>query len=61
MNIERAIEIAVEAHKGVLDKGGNPYVLHPLRMMFTVNTEEEKIVAVCMTSSKMLPTGILSD
>ena len=34
MNLERAIEIAVEAHKGVVDKGGNPYVLHPLRMMF---------------------------
>ena len=46
MNLERAIEIAVEAHKGVLDKGGNPYVLHPLRMMFAVKTEEEKIVAV---------------
>jgi (p)ppGpp synthase/HD superfamily hydrolase len=46
MNLERAIEIAVEAHKGDLDKGGNPYVLHPLRMMFTVRTEEEKIVAV---------------
>ena len=46
MNLERAIEIAVEAHKGVSDKGGNPYVLHPLRMMFAVNTDEEKIVAV---------------
>jgi (p)ppGpp synthase/HD superfamily hydrolase len=46
MNLERAIEIAVEAHKGVVDKGGNPYVLHPLRMMFAVKTEEEKIVAV---------------
>jgi (p)ppGpp synthase/HD superfamily hydrolase len=46
MNLERAIEIAVEAHKGVLDKGGNPYVLHPLRMMFAVKTEDEKIVAV---------------
>jgi (p)ppGpp synthase/HD superfamily hydrolase len=46
MNLERAIEIAVEAHKGVLDKGGSPYVLHPLRMMFAVNTDEEKIVAV---------------
>ena len=46
MKLERAIEIAVEAHKGVLDKGGNPYVLHPLRMMFAVKTEEEKIVAV---------------
>jgi len=34
MNLQRAIEIALEAHKGVFDKGGNPYILHPLRVMF---------------------------
>jgi (p)ppGpp synthase/HD superfamily hydrolase len=46
MNLERAIEIAVEAHKGTFDKGGNPYVLHPLRVMFSLHSEEEKIVGV---------------
>ena len=46
MNIERAIEIAVEAHKGVSDKGGNPYILHPLTVMQTLETEDEKIVGV---------------
>ncbi|MDC3409139.1 GTP pyrophosphokinase [Burkholderiales bacterium] len=44
--LERAIEIAVEAHKGQLDKGGNPYILHPLRVMMSVDLELEKIVAV---------------
>ena len=44
--LERAIEIAVEAHKGQLDKGGNPYILHPLRVMMSVDFELEKIVAV---------------
>ena len=46
MNLERAIEIAVSAHKGVKDKGGNPYILHPLRVMLSLNSEEEKIVGV---------------
>ena len=46
MNLERAIEIALEAHKGLLDKGGSPYVLHPLRVMFSLHTEEERIVGV---------------
>ena len=46
MNLERAMEIAVSAHKGVKDKGGNPYILHPLRVMLSLNSEEEKIVGV---------------
>ena len=46
MNLQRAIEIALEAHKGVLDKGGNPYILHPLRLMLQMDSEEEMIVAI---------------
>ena len=44
--MQRAIEIAVEAHKGQLDKAGNLYVLHPLRVMMNLDTEDEKIVGV---------------
>ncbi len=46
MNLERAIEIAVAAHKGMTDKGGNPYILHPLRIMISLTTEDERIVGV---------------
>lgn len=46
MNLHRAIEIALEAHKGAVDKAGNPYILHPLRVMLSLETEEEKIVGV---------------
>lgn len=46
MDLERAIEIAVNAHKGVQDKGGNPYILHPLRVMISLTSVEEKIVGV---------------
>ena len=31
--LERAIEIATEAHRGQLDKAGNEYIQHPLRVM----------------------------
>jgi guanosine-3',5'-bis(diphosphate) 3'-pyrophosphohydrolase len=44
--IERAILIAVTAHEGQIDKGGEPYILHPLRVMLRMSTEEERIVAV---------------
>ena len=46
MKLERAIEIAVEAHSGVKDKGGAPYILHPLAVMHSLETENEKIVGV---------------
>lgn len=44
--LERAIAIAAEAHAGQTDKGGQPYVLHPLRVMLRVATESERIAAV---------------
>ncbi len=44
--LERAIEIAVLAHKDQVDKAGKPYILHPLRLMFKMQTENEMIVAV---------------
>lgn len=44
--LEKAIAVAVEAHCGKKDKGGQPYILHPLRVMLRMETEEEQIVAV---------------
>src|SRR5688572_11029433 len=44
--LEKAISIAVEAHRGQLDKSGAPYILHPLSVMARVDGETEKIVAV---------------
>lgn len=47
MNIlERAIAIAAKAHEGQVDKAGAPYILHPLRIMLRVSTNEERITAV---------------
>ena len=44
--IEKAILIAVNAHRHQVDKGGNPYIFHPLRLMFSREDETEKICAV---------------
>ena len=46
MDLQTAISIAVAAHDGQLDKGGNPYILHPLRVMMSLRTQEEMIVGV---------------
>ena len=44
--LERAIEIATEAHLGQVDKCGCDYIAHPLRVMVAGKTMEEKIVGV---------------
>jgi GTP diphosphokinase / guanosine-3',5'-bis(diphosphate) 3'-diphosphatase len=44
--LERAIAIAAQAHAGQTDKAGEPYILHPLRLMLAMETGLERIVAV---------------
>lgn len=44
--LQRAIEIATEAHRGQFDKSGKDYIGHPLRVMEMGRTEGERIVGV---------------
>jgi (p)ppGpp synthase/HD superfamily hydrolase len=44
--IEDAIALAAQAHRGQKDKGGAPYILHPLRLMLRMTTDAERMVAV---------------
>ena len=44
--LEDAIILAATAHRGVLDKSGEPYILHPLRVMQNVPPGDARIVAV---------------
>lgn len=46
MKLDMAILTAVEAHHGQVDKSGVAYILHPLRVMFEMDTDEEMMVAV---------------
>ena len=41
-----ALRIAAEAHEEQRDKGGSPYILHPIRVADMVETEDEKILAL---------------
>jgi hypothetical protein len=44
--LTRALVLAAQHHAGQKDKGGNPYILHPLRIMLRASTEEERITAL---------------
>jgi (p)ppGpp synthase/HD superfamily hydrolase len=43
--LEDAILFAVKAHRGQKDKGGESYILHPLRIMLRMKTKTEMIIA----------------
>lgn len=44
--LERARELATQAHQGQKDKAGKPYILHPLRVSERCQTDDERIVAL---------------
>ncbi len=46
MTLERAITIAAEAHAGQKDRAGAPYILHPIRLMIQMDSENAMMASV---------------
>lgn len=44
--LELAIEFAARHHQGQFDKGGQPYILHPIRVMLAVQNPNERMAAI---------------
>ena len=44
--LQKAHALAHQAHQGQVDKGGRPYIGHPLRVAAACETQDEKIVAL---------------
>ena len=51
--LERAIEIAARVHAGQRDKAGEPYILHPLRVMLSLGGKYERMAAILLTWSRI--------
>ena len=67
--IETSLRLALRAYSGKTDKAGREYILHPLRVMAKMETDEERSAALLhdviedspITAEELLAEGIPSD
>ena len=46
--LSKMISLATERHAGQFDKGGRPYILHPLTVMHRLRTEDEELQCIAV-------------
>lgn len=44
----KVILLATNAHAGQFDKGGNPYILHPMKVMHYLKTDDEELQCIAL-------------
>ena len=44
----RMLVLATNAHAGQFDRGGNPYILHPLKVMHYLKTDDEELMCMAL-------------
>lgn len=45
-SLEQALLVALQAHQGQVDKGGAPYILHPIRLCINGKSDDERLVGL---------------
>ena len=46
--LDRMLVLCTNAHHGQFDKGGRPYILHPLRVMSFLKTDDEELQCIAL-------------
>lgn len=46
--LSTSLKLATIAHDGQFDKGGMPYILHPLKVMHYLKTDDEELQAIAI-------------
>jgi (p)ppGpp synthase/HD superfamily hydrolase len=58
--LSKMISLATERHAGQYDKGGRPYILHPLTVMHRLRTDDEELQCIAVGHDLIEDTGISS-
>jgi len=53
-----ALFLAANAHAGQFDKGGQPYLLHPLAVMQFLNTDDEELQCIAILHDVLEDTAV---
>ena len=53
----KMLVLATNAHAGQFDRGGNPYILHPLKVMHYLKTDDEELMCMALGHDVVEDTG----
>lgn len=54
----RMLVLATNAHAGQFDRGGNPYILHPLKVMHYLKSDDEELMCIALGHDVVEDTGV---
>lgn len=55
-----AIKLAAEGHLNQKDKGGNPYILHPIKVMHYLKTDDYQLMAIGVMHDLLEDTDMIA-
>jgi (p)ppGpp synthase/HD superfamily hydrolase len=56
--LDKALLIATNAHHGQFDKGGTPYILHPLKVMHYLKSMDEELMCMALLHDVVEDTNV---
>lgn len=56
--LDKMLVIATNAHHGQFDKGGNPYILHPLKVMHYLKSDDEELMCMALGHDVIEDTSV---
>ena len=59
--LSRMLVLATEAHAGQQDRGGRPYILHPLQVMQLLGTDDEELQCVALGHDLIEDTDVTAE